>query len=250
MTQKRVKASDVIGNSYYIYTLQSSNNTPSLNSTINITCNVTDVYGQAVSGKSITLYQNNVNQGTKTTDSNGNASWNSISMSSAGLQVFKVENSKIEVFVDNKSDVGHTHSQYLTEHQSLSNYVTTTDSRLSDARTPTSHTHGNLQNDGQVGSSAQANKNVVTNSSGKITTEDKPTIPSASSIIPSADTNSGAVGTGTTWARADHKHPKSTLYAEASHDHTTSDITNFPTLHTVATSGSYNDLSNKPNIPS
>ena len=82
MTQKRVKASDVIGNSYYIYTLQSSNNTPSLNSTINITCNVTDVYGQAISGKSITLYQNNTSKGAKTTDSNGNASWNSISMSS------------------------------------------------------------------------------------------------------------------------------------------------------------------------
>lgn len=119
MTQKRVKASDVIGNSYYIYTLQSSNNTPSLNSTINITCNVTNVYGQAVNGKSITLYQNNISQGAKTTDSNGNASWNSISMSSAGLQTFKVENSKIEIFVDNKSDVGHTHSQYLIEHQSI-----------------------------------------------------------------------------------------------------------------------------------
>ena len=230
MTQKRVKASDVIGNSYYIYTLQSSNNTPSLNSTINITCNVTDVYGQAISGKSITLYQNNTSKGAKTTDSSGNASWNSISMSSAGLQVFKVENSKIEVFVDNKSDVGHTHSQYLTEHQSLSNYVTTDDSRLSDSRTPTSHTHGNLQNNGQVGSTAQANKNVVTNSSGLITTEDKPTIPSASSTTPSADTTSGSVGTGTTWARSNHTHPKSSLYAESSHNHTKSQITDFPSI--------------------
>ena len=33
------------------------------------------------------------------------------------------------------------------------------DSRLSNARTPTSHTHGNLQNNGQVGVTAQANKN-------------------------------------------------------------------------------------------
>lgn len=230
MTQKRVKASDVIGNSYYIYTLESSNNTPALNGTINITCNVTNVYGQAVSGKSITLYQNNTSKGAKTTDSNGNASWNSISMSSAGLQTFKVENSKIEIFVDNKADVGHTHSQYLTEHQSLSNYVTTDDSRLSDSRTPTSHTHGNLQNNGQVGSTAQANKNVVTNSSGLITTEDKPTIPSASSTTPSADTTSGSVGSGTTWARSNHTHPKSSLYAEATHNHTKSQITDFPSI--------------------
>lgn len=56
-------------------------------------------------------------------------------------------------------------------------YVNTNDSRLSDARTPTSHTHGNLQNDGKVGTSNNANKNVVTDSNGKITTENKPTIP-------------------------------------------------------------------------
>ena len=37
--------------------------------------------------------------------------------------------------------------------------------------------------------------------------------------------------------------------ASASHTHTTSDISNFPTLATVATSGSYNDLKNKPTIP-
>ena len=34
-----------------------------------------------------------------------------------------------------------------------------------------------------------------------------------------------------------------------SHTHTKSQITDFPTLATVATSGSYNDLSNKPTIP-
>lgn len=45
--------------------------------------------------------------------------------------------------------------------------------------TPKSHTHGNLQNDGQVGSTAQANKNVVTDSNGKITTENKMTVDSS-----------------------------------------------------------------------
>ena len=34
-----------------------------------------------------------------------------------------------------------------------------------------------------------------------------------------------------------------------SHTHTKSQITDFPSLHTVATSGSYNDLSNKPTVP-
>lgn len=218
MTKKIIKSSDVLGDNYYIYELSSSNFTPALNGTITITCTVTDVYGDPIGSKSITLYKNGTSVSTKTTNSSGVATW-SVTCSTAGIQSFKVGNKAIEVFVDNKSDVGHTHSQYLTEHQSLANYVTTSDSRLSDARTPTSHTHGNLQNNGQVGSTAQANKNVVTNSSGLITTEDKPTIPSASSTTPSADTTSGSVGTGTTWARSNHTHPKSSLYAEASHTH-------------------------------
>jgi len=37
--------------------------------------------------------------------------------------------------------------------------------------------------------------------------------------------------------------------ANSSHSHTTSQITDFPSLATVATSGSYNDLSNKPTVP-
>lgn len=44
-------------------------------------------------------------------------------------------------------------------------------------------------------------------------------IPSASSTTPSADTTTGDVGTGTTWARSNHTHPKSSLYAEATHTH-------------------------------
>lgn len=235
MTTKKIKTSDVLGDNYYIYELSSSNYTPALNGTITITCTVTDVYGDSINNKSITLYKNGTSVSTKTTNSSGVATW-SVTCSDAGIQSFKVGNKAIEVFVDNKSDTGHTHtttditnlsipsasnttpsadttsgsvgtgttwarsnhthpksslyaesshthSQYLTEHQSLANYVTTSDSRLSDARTPTSHAHGNLQNNGQVGSTAQANKNVVTNSSGLITTENKPTIPSKTSQL-------------------------------------------------------------------
>lgn len=44
-------------------------------------------------------------------------------------------------------------------------------------------------------------------------------VPSASNTTPSADTTNGSVGDGTTWARSDHTHPKSNIYAEASHTH-------------------------------
>ena len=41
------------------------------------------------------------------------------------------------------------------------------------SRAASTHTHGNLQNNGQVGTTAAANKNVVTDANGKITTENK-----------------------------------------------------------------------------
>ena len=44
-------------------------------------------------------------------------------------------------------------------------------------------------------------------------------VPSASSATPLSDTQNGSVGTGTAWARSDHTHPKSSLYAESLHGH-------------------------------
>lgn len=56
------------------------------------------------------------------------------------------------------------------------------DSRLSDARTPKSHTHGNIQNDGTLGT-ANVARAVVTNASNQITTDnfaqDSPTVPAS-----------------------------------------------------------------------
>ena len=54
-------------------------------------------------------------------------------------------------------------------------------------------------------------------------------IPSGSSTAPSADTANGGVGVGTAWARSDHTHPKSSLYAEASHNHTIANVTGLQT---------------------
>lgn len=147
MTKKTIKASDVLGDNYYIYELTSSNYTPALNGSITITCIMKDVYGTAASSKSITLYQNGTSKGAKTTNSSGVATW-SVTCSNAGIQSFKVENKAIEVFVDNKSDTGHTHTKsqitdfptipsktsdlqndsgFLTSHQSLSGYLQTSD---------------------------------------------------------------------------------------------------------------------------
>ena len=51
--------------------------------------------------------------------------------------------------------------------------------------------------------------------SAKAVYDSLPSVPSASSTVPSADTTSGSVGTDTAWARSDHTHPKSSLYADS-----------------------------------
>lgn len=68
----------------------------------------------------------------------------------------------------------------------------------------------------------------------------KPTIPTVDSTLSSTSTNP-----------VQNKVINNALSGKAasSHTHTKSDISDFPTLATVATSGSYNDLSNKPTIP-
>lgn len=93
--------------------------------------------------------------------------------------------------------------------------------------TPSSHTHGNITNDGKLGT---ASKVLISDSNKKITT---------SSV---SDTELGYLS-GVTSAIQTQISGK----ANASHTHSASDITSG--LATVATSGSYNDLSNKPTIP-
>lgn len=60
---------------------------------------------------------------------------------------------------------------------------------------------------------------VVDNNSGEITFEDKPTIPEASTTTPLSDSTNGSTGNSDKWAKADHVHPKSNLYAESGHNH-------------------------------
>lgn len=57
-------------------------------------------------------------------------------------------------------------------------------------------------------------------------------------------------GQDTPTVKWDDIEDKPKTFTPSSHTHTKSDITDFPTLAAVATSGSYNDLSNKPTIPS
>lgn len=55
---------------------------------------------------------------------------------------------------------------FLTATEAANTYVPLTDPRLTNARTPTSHTHGDITNDGKIGSAA--NKPLITTTGGKI----------------------------------------------------------------------------------
>lgn len=128
------------------------------------------------------------------------------------------------------------------------------------------NTNGLLKNDGTVDQSSyltshqdisgkldinqgsnSASKNVVTDSNGDITVEDKPNIPSASNTTPSMDTLNGSVGSGVTWARSNHTHPKSDLYAEATHSHGASSVTdsnggNYTNIGTLTSNSTQEDI--------
>ena len=95
-------------------------------------------------------------------------------------------------------------------------FVKNNDSRLTDSRTPTSHTHGNLTNEGKVGSTA--NYFVYTTTSGAITSKQKIGNITTSGAIgstsgkPIITTTSGVLTTGSfgtssgTFAEGNHTH--------------------------------------------
>ena len=131
-----------------------------------------------------------------------------------------------------KSDIGHTHIKSdITDFPNLSTVATSGSyndlSNKPTTMTPASHTHGNITNDGKIGSNA--NKPLITTTGGTVTT--------------------GSFGTSANTFCEGNDSRLSDARTPTSHTHTKSEITDFPNLSTVATSGSYNDLSNKPTIP-
>lgn len=100
MVRFNVPISSIMGSAYFRYELTASDYNPNIDDEIDITCKVTNVFGNNVTGKSVTLYQNGVGVSSATTDENGVATWENIQMSDWGLQDFYVEESHCSVEVD------------------------------------------------------------------------------------------------------------------------------------------------------
>lgn len=115
-----------------------------------------------------------------------------------------LQNKAINTALSNKADS----SSVPTKTSDLTNdgadgtnvFVANNDSRLSDSRTPTSHTHGNLSNDGKIGSNA--NYFVYTGTGGAVTSKQKIGNITTSGAIgstankPLITTTSGVITTG------------------------------------------------------
>lgn len=99
---------------------------------------------------------------------------------------------------------------------------------------PSSHTHGNIQNSGTLQTTDVA-----------IANGDKLVVTDSSNSAKIARTSVAFDGTTTTQALS----KKGTFETFSKFSGSYTDLTNKPSLATVATSGSYNDLSNKPTIP-
>ena len=121
------------------------------------------------------------------------------------------------------NDVG-----YLTQHQSLANYI------------QKSSTSGLLKNDGTVDTTSYLSSLPSHTHDGRYYTESEMD-GLLNNKLDVKDAFSGSYN---------DLSDVPTSFNPSSHNHSISDITDFPTLHTVATSGSYNDLLDKPNIPS
>ena len=143
-----------------------------------------------------------------------------------------IANSAVVDALDGKSNAGHTHTKsQITDFPNLSTVAISGSyndlSNKPTTMTPKSHTHGNITNDGKIGSAA--NKPLITTTGGTVTT--------------------GSFGTSANTFCEGNDSRLSDARTPTAHTHVKSEITDFPSLSTVATSGSYSDLTNKPTIP-
>ena len=87
-----INANDEIWN----YDLTCSDYNPTIDSTVTVTCRVTDFYGVAVAGESVTLYCNGSSVSASITNNDGVASW-TITLSDWNVHHFNVHNVSLDI---------------------------------------------------------------------------------------------------------------------------------------------------------
>lgn len=130
MTRFSIKIENILGLSYYRYELTSNkyNATIDVADDITITCKVTDIFGNNVNGKAVTLYHDGTSVSTQNTNSNGIATWN-ITPTTWGLHDFNVSNQHCQVNVKGWRIIGGSLSNsgwQLERNETRARLITTT----------------------------------------------------------------------------------------------------------------------------
>ena len=99
MTRFSVKLSNILGLSFYRYELTSSTYNPKIDTAFTITCKCTDIFGNPINNKQLTLYANGTSVGNATTNSNGIATW-TITPTTLGKINYNVSNAYCQVDIN------------------------------------------------------------------------------------------------------------------------------------------------------
>ena len=185
-----------------------------------------------------------------TNDSGFLTSHNPVDSALSSTSTNAVQNKVINNALTGKSDTGHTHS--ASDVSGLST-VATSGSYNDLTNKPAIPTVNNatltIQKNGTTVKtfSANASSNVTANITVPTKTSD---LTNDSGFLTTHNPiDSSLSSTSTNAVQNKVVNDALTGKSDTGHTHTVSNISDFPTLSTVATSGSYNDLSNKPTIP-
>ena len=90
MVKFTVPIKDILGKAYYRYNIINTITNGTKGQTNTIQCTVTNIFGNPVSDKEVTLTEQGVDMGTKTTNALGYVEWE-IPLNTASLRVYRID---------------------------------------------------------------------------------------------------------------------------------------------------------------
>lgn len=90
MVKFKVPLGDILGRAYYRYHITNKITNGTKGQTNKIMCTVTNIFGNPVANKEVTLTEQGVDRGTKTTDALGYVEWD-IPLNTASLRVYRID---------------------------------------------------------------------------------------------------------------------------------------------------------------
>ena len=100
MVKFKVPIKDILGKAYYRYNIGTTVTNGTKGGSAKINCTVTNIFGNPVANKEVTLYAQGVEVSTKTTDALGYVEWD-ITFNTANLRLFKIDTHTIYSLVNN-----------------------------------------------------------------------------------------------------------------------------------------------------